>query len=367
MNEWFGAARYTYNKCIDHLKENGSLDIQDLRSKFINRQNLKETKDQWLLRTPYEIRDFVTQELRTSLKGCFTKKNKGQITKFDFKFRSRKSLQQSIYIRSRQYKNKSFYRSFIGEEPLKSSEPLPKELIADGKLVKDNLNHYYLCVSEPRTTLSFEDESQVPKDKIVALDPGVRTFQTMYDPSGYIFEIAPQDIQRIYRLCIHVDKLQSKLTDKDLRNHGRYKIKKRMKQIRLKIRNLIKDCHCKLSKFLVTNYNDILLPSFDVSSMLNKFRRSISSKTARSMATWSHYRFKQQLLWKSSMAPWCKVHIVDESFTSKTCGNCGILHQNLGKSKIFDCHRCDFLCDRDINGARNIFLKNVKRVFSSCN
>jgi transposase len=55
--------------------------------------------------------------------------------------------------------------------------------------------------------------------------------------------------------------------------------------------------------------------------------------------------------------PLCHVEIVDEAFTSKTCGRCGKLHQQLGGQKVFACSRCPYRVDRDLNGARNIYLR----------
>ena len=50
--------------------------------------------------------------------------------------------------------------------------------------------------------------------------------------------------------------------------------------------------------------------------------------------------------------------VLSESFTSKTCTQYGILNEKLKGSKIFECNNCDLSLDRDVNGARNIFLKH---------
>jgi putative transposase len=87
----------------------------------------------------------------------------------------------------------------------------------------------------------------------------------------------------------------------------------------------------------------------------------MNNKTARAMATWSHYRFKQRLLHKSREHPDCRVYIVNESYTSKTCDRCGHIHSELGGggggSKVFKCPSCSWQIDRDINGARNILIR----------
>ena len=46
-----------------------------------------------------------------------------------------------------------------------------------------------------------------------------------------------------------------------------------------------------------------------------------------------------------------------ENYTSKACTNCGHIKQNLGGNKIYKCKKCKSVIDRDINGARNIYIK----------
>jgi len=129
------------------------------------------------------------------------------------------------------------------------------------------------------------------------------------------------------------------------------------RRIRKKIRNLVDEVHKKFTKWLVEGYHIILLPEFQTQKMVKRANRRIGRKTARAMLGWSHYRFKQRLLNKTREYPWCKVISCDEHFTSRTCGNCGFLHQKLGSSKTFKCPKCKVEMDRDINAARNILLR----------
>ena len=55
-----------------------------------------------------------------------------------------------------------------------------------------------------------------------------------------------------------------------------------------------------------------------------------------------------------------KILIITEEYTSKTCGNCGVLDNNLGCKNTFNCKSCNVAIDRDTNGARNILLKYLK-------
>lgn len=53
------------------------------------------------------------------------------------------------------------------------------------------------------------------------------------------------------------------------------------------------------------------------------------------------------------------VTICTEEYTSQTCGVCGELNKELKDSEVFKCNKCNLIIDRDINGARNIYIKNL--------
>jgi transposase len=67
--------------------------------------------------------------------------------------------------------------------------------------------------------------------------------------------------------------------------------------------------------------------------------------------------------------PWCEVREVDEAWTSKTCSRgCGKENMKLGGNEVFTCidHTCNFIiCDRDVNGGKNIALKNACEIDSA--
>ena len=133
---------------------------------------------------------------------------------------------------------------------------------------------------------------------------------------------------------------------------SRRSLRRVSQRLRWKIKDLISDIHHKLAFFLVTNFDKILIPSFETSTMVTKLR----SKTARSMLTWAHYRFKTFLKFKAREYS-AEVVEVNESYTSKTCSYCGQM-QNIGSKKILKCS-CGANVDRDYNGARGIYLKNI--------
>jgi putative transposase len=126
-----------------------------------------------------------------------------------------------------------------------------------------------------------------------------------------------------------------------------------------RIRNLVYDLHKKVTKWTCENYNTIFLPKFETQRMVFRSRRKISSKTARNMLTWSHYRFKTRLMNKAKEYPNCRVIICGEEYISQTCSEFGYLHRKIGGAKKFKYPEWHQESDRDFNATRNILLKNM--------
>ena len=81
--------------------------------------------------------------------------------------------------------------------------------------------------------------------------------------------------------------------------------------------------------------------------------------TVRKMMTWSHYSFQQLLIAKARESRDCKVLIVNEGYTTKTCGRCGTMNDKIGGAKTWKCPGCQGIIERDWNAGRNIFLRNA--------
>jgi putative transposase len=99
----------------------------------------------------------------------------------------------------------------------------------------------------------------------------------------------------------------------------------------------------------------ILLPTFETSQMSKRGQRKIRSKTVRSMLSFSHYRFKQFLKHKAFETGKLVLDVC-EAYTSKTVSWTGELLNIGGAKQIKSRIDCQVM-DRDINGARGIFLR----------
>ncbi len=359
LNNWFGATRFVYNKCLNYIKneykkcrENNTetkhiLNLKNLRALFINNINY-ESRDTWMLDIPYDIRDESLQDLLGNYSSNFAKDSS-----FDIKFRSKKNI-NTVSVLKKHWNTGGMY-SKVFTSKLKCEQKLPENLDHTCRIKKTNLNKYYICIPKI-IKKSIENhvsgnENQVTEKKIISIDPGVRTFITGYDPNGLVIKSGNYDISLLARLLHYKHKLQGQLTK--ITNHStRYRVNKALLRLSDRIQNLVDDCHKKLVSWLCKNYNTIIIPRMSFHNFSN-----MSRKNKNKMIVWKHCSFVDRLINKSREYKDCKIIEVTEEYTSKTCGSCGHIKTNLNSSKILHCNKCLSKIDRDTNGARNILLK----------
>ncbi len=237
--------------------------------------------------------------------------------------------------------------------------------------VPDLRGHNFCILTDGSTELTYNKgrwfahfpvEVEVGRDftssqKIIALDPGVRTFMTGFDGNEFK-EFGNNDFSRIAKLCSHLDKMKSR---HDKAAGGKFKrlrycLRRAMAHLRTKIKNLRCELHKQVASYLAKNYDVVFLPTFETSQMVARKKRKLKNKTARAMMTWAFYQFSQTLEHLCNRYG-SKLVRVTEEYTSKTCTKCGHVHRQLGGSKKFKCPQCGYEIPRDFNGALGIFLK----------
>ena len=368
LSEWFGAARWVYNQCVEAVNTKKSeRKLGVLRNLYVNSEAEALRERQYFLTVPYEVRSDAVRDALKAFTTSFALLRNKKIDKFQVKHRSRRDATQNIYMRGKSFSSKSnfFYTTMFCDDTTKerwtmrSAERLPCTMESDCRLMRTKSGEYYLVV--PMYKKKMLDVSR-ERALICAMDPGVRTFQTIYDPQGKCYEYGKQDVQRLYRLAHAYDDLQSRWSKKgegQVKARKRYKMKRAGLRICRKIRDLVRDLHNKLAKRLCSDYETVIIPEFETAKMVRRGQRRLNSKTARAMVTWSHYAFRQRLISKAEEMG-TQVEVVTEEYTSKTCGGCGTLNDALGGSKLFRCAECGYRADRDVNGARNILIKTLK-------
>ncbi|NEO66734.1 MAG: transposase, partial [Moorea sp. SIO4G2] len=254
---------------------------------------------------------------------------------------------QVIKFKAGNFKKGSWYPTKVKGLSFRSPQGFPDECIYGTQLVWIKGKWYGIFPE-------YIEPTPTKEDRVIALDPGIKTFLTGFDGKNYI-EIGSNDIGRIQRLCQQLDRLMSRI-DLSSAKRQRRAMREAAHRLRQKIQDLIKDCHNKSASFLVHNYKLIFIPTFETSQMVVKSARKLNKKTARNLLTWSHYKFRQHLIQMADRND-VKVVLVNESYTSKTCPQCGHIHERLGGNKKFQCPKCGFSLPRDWNGARNIMIR----------
>ncbi len=195
-----------------------------------------------------EIRDAAAMDLVKSFRSNLAKRKKNPDHVWDYKFCSKKDQEQTIKIPGKCVKTGGvLYPSFTNKEPLLSIEGV-METDSELQIHLDRTGTFWATILHKTGLLEFDEEKN--DLSVCALDPGIRTFNTVYDNQGIATEIAPGDVKCIYRLCIHADKLQSKLSQPGIRSKQRCNICKAWLKIFNRIRNLVKDVHRKGVKYL---------------------------------------------------------------------------------------------------------------------
>jgi IS605 OrfB family transposase len=325
-------------------KKNVSYNLKTLRS-LVVKESCFEKENKWLLDYTYDQRDEAVRDFLKNYKSNMAKYNN---TKKPFKLQYvRKKQNESFQILKKHWNKKNnHYTSIYNIKNLKSSESLPKDLQFDSRFIKTSINKYYICL--PKIGCIRNHENQV--SDTIALDPGVKTFVTGYSPDGTVFECGIRDISRISRLLYYKRKLQHKI---DLTKKQPNKNKQSLALLRInnKIHNLVTDLHKKLATWLCKNYKVILLPKLNFHTC-----KKLNSKSKEKLVSYKHCSFFERLSNKAKEYN-SKVIQVNESYTSITCTVCGNQHPNLRNKDVYNCLNCKTSISRDINGARNIYLR----------
>ena len=376
----FGATRYLINKVIEGINNKTITDFSffALRKKVILTDKelvLPENKKElWLKAIPSDTKQLAIRRLAVDIKPNIEKVKKKQIKQFRLHFKSKKNIHQYCFVDKRTLK-----ASTLQIFPRRTKEPFKlrsktetwwrdnlTEIESSFTVIREK-NRYYFCLPMTQTKKKITQPYHC-----VALDPGVRTFQTFYSEDvGVAGKLGNGIDKTLFQIAKKEDKLKSFIDTTSFEDakvvlrskRHRYNLKKRCFLLRTKIKNIVNDLHWKSCHYLCSNFKNIFLPEFGVKNMTKKSPsrfRAISSNTTRSMLTLSHYKFKERLLYKSQTMG-CKVHICNESYTTKTCGKCGNI-QHVGRKEVFLCTKCEFKIDRDYNGARNIYLKVIEEL-----
>jgi putative transposase len=332
----FGATRFGYNSTIAYLRSPGT------KANWVGiRKHITESMPNWTNSVPVQPKD---QSINDACKAVKAAKKKFKLTgQFqEVRFRSKKNPNQNAFIPKTAVTEKGIYHTMFGK--LLVSEKIPKAE-HDCRLVLQN-DRYFLIIPQDVDAEACENQAG-----FVALDPGLRTFLVAYSERG-VEEYGAAAYSRISRLCHALDELIGRTVKAS--GASKRRMKKAQMRLRNRIRDSVAELHHKVACFLTRTYKVIAIPEFNFHPMSGKLFR----KTVRGLATLAHGKFRQILASHAEKRS-CKIVSQNEAYTSKTCSSCGHI-QEIGSASRWKCHDCGIRHNRDINGARGIFLRALR-------
>ena len=418
LNDWFKECIKVYNFCINKYNNNKKyFDKMDRSDKIKIFNDLYGNNNK---NTPYDILSDEVRIFFSNLKSSQTNLKNKNIKTFELKSKD-VSKSHSIFLPKTSIKNDGFYTRYLKNMKGMENNNINLSDIGDSRLIHDKVNNqYYLSIPYYKKITKLKN-----RIRVVSIDPGEKIFMSFFSEINYGHigknirnKILPieKKIRRYQSILSNkmnsnkkingkrliynkLDKIKEKYIKKGkkfniilsrsnsiLKNRKHLKI--RIKKYYKKIKNIVKELHNKSALYLVKNYERILLPKFETQNMIinkkynkdyfNKIKtekgkdesikeikevykkRRLNGRVKFVLNNLSHYKFKLHLLNK------CKEYgseliEVSEEYTSKTCTVCGIQSVKYSKERIKEC-KCGYHIDRDINGARNILIKNFKKV-----
>ena len=129
---------------------------------------------------------------------------------------------------------------------------------------------------------------------------------------------------------------------------NREKAKATLSRVYQKVTNLRTDTRHKATTDIVSRFDLVAIEDLNVSGMVS------NRKLAKSVSDAGFYEFRRCIEYKAKRYG-KTVAVVDRWYPStKTCSCCGHV-QNMSLSvRVYSCPECGFVCDRDVNAARNL-------------
>ena len=230
LADYSGTSRWTYNQCVRYWYECDKdknlyekldhLDSNTLRTKFKNKNSTYLQKYDWVFKVPACVRDesilqFIVSKNQAQNKyEKMKEENTGNVKFPQFEFKSKKNkLQESFYVPHREY----YHDAFEWMRQIKTKEKFM--LKHDTRVIREPTGKYFILLPEPLKQEIVAPLSDNQRVKVASIDPGVRTFATIFDNNANAFEYGKGDIGRIFRIVYYMDKLQSKMQMKKGMDH----------------------------------------------------------------------------------------------------------------------------------------------------
>lgn len=342
LNKHFGCSRFVYNYFLNERKEQYQKDNKS-DNYYKQAKSLTDLKKQedtiWLKEVNSQTLQFALRSLDTAYVNFF--RGNAQFPKF----KSRKHKNTfTIPQFGRLEENRIYIPKFKDGIKVKLDKREVEGKISKMNITKTPTGKYYVSIFTEQTI------EELPKtNKQVGIDLGLKDFVITSD--GIKFK----NNRYTKKYSRKLKKAQQHLSRKEKGSNGFEKQKLKVAKIHEKISSCRLDTLHKVSKELVEEYDLISIEDLNVKGMIknHKLSKHIADVSWGNFVTLLQYKcdwYGKELVKVNRFYP-----------SSKTCGDCGWINQNLKLSdRKWTCKSCGVIHDRDVNASKNILKEGLK-------
>ena len=343
LNQHFGHSRWVYNHFLNERKEQYQADKKSdnyYKQAAALTKLKKEEETKWLKEVNSQTLQFALRSLDTAFLNFF--RGNAQFPKF----------------KSRKHKNTFTIPQFGSIDGDKINIPKFKGGIkvklhreVKGKVGKMTVSRtptgkYYVSI------FTEQEIEELPKtNKQVGCDLGLKDFVITSDNKKF------KNNRYTKKYAKQLKKAQQHLSRKQKGSNGFEKQKLKVAKIHEKIASCRLDTLHKVSKELVESYDLIGIEDLNVKGMIknHKLSKHIADASWGNFVTLLQYKcdwYGKELVKVNRFYP-----------SSKTCGDCGWINQDLKLSdREWTCKSCGVIHDRDVNASKNILKEGLKNI-----
>lgn len=341
LNQHFGHSRWVYNHFLNERKEQYQVDKKSdnyYKQAATLTKLKKEEGTKWLKEANSQTLQFALKSLDSAYTNFF---------RGNAKFPRFKSRKHKNTFTIPQFGKLEAGKIIIPKFKVGIKVKLHREV--NGKIGKMNIaktptGKYYVSI------FTEQEVKELPKtNKQVGIDLGLKDFVITSNNKKF------KNNRYTKKYAKQLKKAQQHLSRKQKGSNGFEKQKLKVANIHEKIASCRLDNLHKVSKELVETYDLISVEDLNVKGMIknHKLSKHIADASWGNFVTLLQYKcdwYGKELVKVNRFYP-----------SSKTCGDCGWINQDLKLSdREWTCKSCGVIHDRDVNASRNILKEGLK-------
>ena len=359
INQNIGSSRYVYNYFLSRKNNyyqgcKGNLSLKDLKKELVllkSEQLFLKTCDSMALTNSLEDLDtaFTNFYNKRSSLPVFKKKGIHDKYKTDCIRSSYKNNNYANILLD--LKNRTITLPKIGKVKIRGYRNLKKDLYIINATILKIGNRYYVSLCCKETTV----EKEFVLRNAIGIDVGVSSLITTSDGIKY-----PK--LRVDRIIKHIEALQQRLS-RCIKNSKNYeKIKNKIARLYQKIKNMRKYYIHEITNDIVKDNDLIVCETLKTKEMIEN---SESKKLRKGIVNACFNEIIRQLEYKAKWQSKILIKVNQYFPSSKLCSHCGTRNEiNDLSIRSFECCKCHYENDRDINASINILDEGIRIAFN---